>query len=236
MPRFEKAYFAVSPSGYPFSQLKRGFEDALDSLETQTGPVAGKRFFDAGCAKGYLVKIARRRGAIASGGDKSKYAVSEARKFTPEAEFFLADFNSGRLPQTGLDVITSYHVIEHLENGPAFLRAAREALKEGGVLHLMTPNRMHDPKIDGTHVTSYNAQTIRKELETAGFKRIIVRYRPAPKRILSWTSFVLRKFVSLPSLGIGSQKTEKTRRKSNAQKIKERLTDPKAAIEVFAFK
>ncbi|MBC8363894.1 MAG: class I SAM-dependent methyltransferase [Actinobacteria bacterium] len=116
------------------------------------------------------------------------------------AEEFVAD---DRLEP--FDAATACYVIEHLREPLAFLNAARSAVRPGGSLFLLTPNRRHyfgfsaalaarlhiqRPLLrllrsddDYHHAVAYRANTLRRLgrlAETAGFERMEARMIEVP--------------------------------------------------------
>jgi 2-polyprenyl-3-methyl-5-hydroxy-6-metoxy-1,4-benzoquinol methylase len=67
-----------------------------------------------------------------------RYAATQARG----ASFVRASASRQDLPLAdgSFDVVTALHIVEHLEDPDRFLRAARRALRPGGLLMLATPN------------------------------------------------------------------------------------------------
>ncbi len=96
---------------------------------------------DAGCGAGFFLNDARERGWKACGIDYSGHPVEFARRefgldvVTDDIERAIQ-----RLPERSVDVLTFWHVLEHLNHPGRILDRAVEALRPGGLLILNSPN------------------------------------------------------------------------------------------------
>ena len=155
--------------------IRSGFKDKLSKLEKFIKPQG--RLLDVGCALGFGVSEAEKKGWNAVGIDISKYAVKYCKK------------NSLKVRQGELEkikfrykfsVIFTSHILEHVHDPLVFLRKAGEMLKSGGVLYLAMPNqKSFIARIMGSkwfdyrreqHLWFYNPSTIRKLLTISGFE------------------------------------------------------------------
>lgn len=134
---------------------------------------------DVGCAGGFFLETAARRGWKASGIEISAAAAAHARNElgldVAEGDFASADFRDA-----SFDVITMFDVVEHLPSPVDDLKRAHSLLRHGGRLFLVTPNfdslarRAHgaawgllEPE---HHLFYFNRKTLRAAVEAAGFK------------------------------------------------------------------
>lgn len=104
-----------------------------------------------------------------------------------------------RLP-TGAHAIVLADVLEHLRSPASALRLVREALRDDGHAFISVPNianitvrlgllfgifEYRDRGIlDHTHLRFYTMRTIRKEIESAGFRILAVRGSSVPVRLI----------------------------------------------------
>ncbi len=99
----------------------------------------GCRILDVGCATGAFLAEAQRAGWTATGVELSADMVDVARK-----EFGVnvlhADLSSESLAPNSFDVITMWHVLEHLIDPVAAIARANELLVAGGKLYIELPN------------------------------------------------------------------------------------------------
>jgi 2-polyprenyl-3-methyl-5-hydroxy-6-metoxy-1,4-benzoquinol methylase len=110
---------------------------------------------------------------------------------------FLTRFEELDQPDGSFDLITSNHVIEHVEDPAAFSRKAWRLLADGGVYAFETPNidcldaRWFRDKYWGgyhfpRHWFFYTRETLQQMLGSAGFSVISVYYSPNPV-FWNWT-------------------------------------------------
>ncbi len=147
------------------------------------------RLLDLGCGSGRYVARMGAAGWLAEGLDAVPRAVAEGRAKG-------LSLSVGTLPGTEIeagsfDVVTMWHVLEHVPSPLATLRAVRDVLKPGGVLHLVCP--LFDSlaaKWTGAawygldvprHLTHFTRKTLTRHLTEAGFATTGVRpfRRPA---------------------------------------------------------
>ncbi len=158
--------------------IKR-YHELLDSFEPyrKTG-----RILDVGCGIGYFLEEAKKRGWKVFGTEYTDDAVEICRgkgidmkqgKLNPE------DFSA-----ESFDVITSFEVIEHINNPIEEVQNFNTLLRKGGLVYLTTPNfnslLRYRLKADYNvisypeHLSYYTPQTIKKLFKKCGFstKRI----------------------------------------------------------------
>jgi 2-polyprenyl-3-methyl-5-hydroxy-6-metoxy-1,4-benzoquinol methylase len=164
------------------------------------------RLLDVGCAGGFFVDEARRAGWEASGVDVSAAMVDWARSHLG-LSLICASFTQAEIAPASLDAITMWDYIEHSIDPRRDLAKAGEHLRPGGILalatgdigtlsarlagrrwHLLTPEH---------HNFFFNARTLRRLLEQAGFDVIEARHRASLYSI----AHVLYKLAALRSLG-----------------------------------
>lgn len=109
--------------------------------ESPEAPRSGRcRMLDVGAATGEFVEVARERGYVAEGVEPSSWAVAVAREHGVALfEGSLADWSSdaGRT----VDVVTLWHVLEHVEDPSALLDEIRALLVPDGRVVVEVPNR-----------------------------------------------------------------------------------------------
>ena len=164
------------------------------------------RLLDVGCAGGFFVDEARRAGWEASGVDVSAEMVDWARSQLG-LPVTCASFTQAEIAPSPLDVITMWDYLEHTIDPRRDLDKAREHLRLGGLLalstgdigtlsarlagrrwHLLTPEH---------HNFFFDARTLRRLLEDAGFDVLDARYRAGLYSI----AHVLYKLAALRRLG-----------------------------------
>ena len=112
------------------------FDKWLNEIERYK--TAGE-ILDVGCATGFFLEAAEKRGWAPSGVEISKYSSEVARKrfgsrvFTGTLD--KAHFDSGRF-----DVVTAFDLIEHLFSPIDFIREVFRILKPDGAMAICTAN------------------------------------------------------------------------------------------------
>ncbi|OFW06441.1 MAG: hypothetical protein A3I61_20015 [Acidobacteria bacterium RIFCSPLOWO2_02_FULL_68_18] len=137
------------------------------------------RAADIGTKDGSAVKVLADMGWDASGYDpdsrfhgfaKQTYGIDIRRWFSADA--------AGR---GSLDLVTAFHVLEHIPEPVPWLSEIREALKPDGHVYIETPNLrfVEARQLRPGHVVLYTAHTLRQVLERTGF-RVLAMSECAP--------------------------------------------------------
>jgi 2-polyprenyl-3-methyl-5-hydroxy-6-metoxy-1,4-benzoquinol methylase len=184
-------YFANAAPGAPgydryveeMANIRRTFDNRLRLLPR---PAPGARLLDVGAAIGLFVERARAAGWDAEGLEPSRWASGYARDILhqPVREGIL---DAAAVPAGSCAVVTMWEVIEHLPDPAATLGAAARALAPGGLLALSTPDagstvaRILGQRWPGwtkipEHLFFFDRATLRRLLETAGFRVEAMRY------------------------------------------------------------
>ncbi len=153
---------------------QRRFQRRLNDLN-RLG--ASGRLLDVGCQNGTFLMLARQRGWNPSGVELAPAAVAQARQ--QGFEVFEGTLPQAHLPGAAFDVVTLWHLLEHVPQPLEFLREIRRILKPGGLLAIETPN------VDGRafrrqgarweyllapqHLCYFGAESLRQALERTGF-------------------------------------------------------------------
>jgi len=137
---FDEKYFRRRSSsrlfkGRDVAFLKHPFWDRVIRRRVPSG-----KLLDIGCAEGFLLKWAEKRGYNSYGMDISTYAISQLSTKRSGSKLCLGSIEALPFIDGCFDVITCFDVLEHLEQ--PLNRAARmnRCLKTGGVLVMSTPN------------------------------------------------------------------------------------------------
>ncbi|MFH1479372.1 MAG: methyltransferase domain-containing protein, partial [Candidatus Omnitrophota bacterium] len=98
------------------------------------------RLLDIGCATGFLLDEARKKGWQVYGVELSKWAVDFSRNHLGIGTILQCSFEDAGYPDNFFDVIVMKDIIEHLEDPRKTLIGIRKKLKVNGILCVNTPN------------------------------------------------------------------------------------------------
>jgi 2-polyprenyl-3-methyl-5-hydroxy-6-metoxy-1,4-benzoquinol methylase len=108
-----------------------------DLIETHVHP--GARCLDVGCGTGDVTIALRKRGFDAEGLDESSHVIELLRRVHPQ--FKLHQGAMDDMSQFGqYDLITLYHVLEHIPDPLAAMKKISHCLKPGGLIVVEVPN------------------------------------------------------------------------------------------------
>ena len=152
-----------------FDRLKnRRYLSQLHRAGARTG-----KLLEVGIGSGSFLAQARAGGFEVTGCDLSE-AVCDRVQNALGIQIHCGSLES--LPERRWDVVVMNHVLEHVENPLAFLRAARERLRPGGLLHVAVPNAAcWEASLPGWnsyeryHVAYFNGPSLDRALRAAGF-------------------------------------------------------------------
>jgi 2-polyprenyl-3-methyl-5-hydroxy-6-metoxy-1,4-benzoquinol methylase len=138
------------------------------------------RLLDVGCSVGATLLAARQRGWEAAGVDVSRDAVEFCRDKGLDCQT-VDDFDLP-FPDESFDVVTAWHVIEHVADVSETLREWRRVLRPGGILAMETPDassrvvrrrgteyrRFWAPE----HTYTFTPDTLAEFVDRAGLERL----------------------------------------------------------------
>lgn len=140
--------------------------------------VPAPRLLDVGCGIGAVMEAALQRGWTAVGADISRAVVESCRENGFDCELI----ENGRLPfpDASFDILTSWSVIEHVDDVRAVLADWRRVLRPGGILALDTSSalcwkaRLLGARYRGFwphgHTYTFTPDTLGRFLHEAGFR------------------------------------------------------------------
>ncbi|MGE0431798.1 MAG: class I SAM-dependent methyltransferase [Planctomycetota bacterium] len=152
----------------------REFRRAADrARRLQDCAVAGARVLDVGSALGVLVATLRARGVEAVGLEPDAAYCDYSRRawgLTID-NVFIRDFETAQR----FDLVTVFHVLEHMPDFMATLRRVRGLLAPGGKLYVEVPdilatNASPRGRYHSAHVVGFSVATMTAALERAGFR------------------------------------------------------------------
>ncbi|MDQ3110719.1 MAG: class I SAM-dependent methyltransferase [Bacteroidota bacterium] len=154
------------------------YEELLDQFEPFRKL---NRILDIGCGDGHFLAVAKKKGWNVSGTEYTDEAVRVSRSKGIEIhQGSIQDYAADQF-----DVITSFEVLEHINDGKEHSRKIASLLRDGGLFYFTTPNfNSFSRKWLGgkwnvieypEHLTYYTVRTITKLLISAGFERKSMR-------------------------------------------------------------
>jgi 2-polyprenyl-3-methyl-5-hydroxy-6-metoxy-1,4-benzoquinol methylase len=159
---------------------------------------SGSKILDWGCGDGSFVKLLRAHGYECFGLDA--YAAE------PDASYIInATIDKPGFPENFFDIITCFHVLEHLKNPKRSIANAFKFLKAGGLMIVEVPNfdslgsrifrNRWQPLQIPTHMSHFTPETLHKLSQSVG-QELIVKTEFFSHRI-SPSALVLSVFPSL---------------------------------------
>ncbi|MGC6426479.1 MAG: class I SAM-dependent methyltransferase [Akkermansiaceae bacterium] len=134
--------------------------------------IDGMTLFDYGCGRGETLKIAAQKGMITEGQDIDPECVERAKKHG-KAEIMSLVEGRAVLPENKWDVVTCFHVLEHVDNPKAVLSDLAKASKEYVLIavpnlqripNIRKPNEL--PPVNNGHLQSWDHPTFLNLAET----------------------------------------------------------------------
>lgn len=139
---------------------------------------------DVGCAAGFFLAEARRRGWEVAGLELSAEMRARAERAAPGRVF--SRWSDARRALSGLDLVTMWEYIEHCPAPLDELRQAAALLRPGGLLALSTPNTEHRLARRSAerwreykppaHVGFFGARSLTRALRATGFDVLRLQY------------------------------------------------------------
>ncbi|WP_193364932.1 class I SAM-dependent methyltransferase [Leptolyngbya sp. PCC 6406] len=177
------------------------------------------RYLDVGCGEGDLLKVLAAEGWDTLGTEISAKAVAQAGEGWRD-RIQVGDINSVDFPSAYFDLITMYHVIEHLLDPVDALSRVYNWLKPGGILFIETPNwgglgarlrgRSWSLIIPPEHLTYFQKSSLSYALSRAGYGDFQV-FSSTPQVLESLDRFPIgvRQFIAIayrlaPYMGLGA--------------------------------
>jgi len=154
--------------------IKR-YHQLLDEFEPyrKTG-----RLLDVGCGRGWFLQEAKKRGWDVFGTEYSETAVELCRSHG--IEMHSGALRKSLFPDQHFDIVTSFEVIEHINNPNEDLALISNFVRKGGLFYCTTPNfnsamryfLKTDYNVIGypEHLSYYTRKTLKLAIQQHGFK------------------------------------------------------------------
>ncbi len=159
----------------PITQKR--YHEILDKLEPYRKT---NKLLDVGCGIGYFLEEAKHRGWEVYGTEYMDDAIEICEK--KGITMFKGKLDSNMFDKESFDVITSFEVIEHINNPIEEVMHIRVLLRKGGVFYFTTPNfnalerfilkDKYNVLAYPEHLSYYTPKTIHYLLKTNGFTKL----------------------------------------------------------------
>jgi SAM-dependent methyltransferase len=152
------------------------------------------RYLDVGCGSGSALGVAQALGWQVAGVEVDEAAARKARRFSPRVH--VGDLLSAPFAAGEFDLVTSFHVLEHVPDPVAAVRRMLEWLDGGGLLILEVPNagglgaRLFGRAWSGLelprHLSHFTPTTLERVVTRAG-GRVVWCWHQAKPRYYLWS-------------------------------------------------
>ena len=152
-------------------------------------PVApGGAVLDLGCATGFLLALAARRGLRPHGVDLNPRAIEQCRQKVPEAAIHCGTLADRPFPETSFDAVYMIDFLEHVRDPRTELSEVRRRLTPVGAVVISLPQlNSWSRKVMGLgwsqyreeHLTYFSREGLCRLLEETGYR--VVRAKPTRK-------------------------------------------------------
>ena len=157
------------------------------------------RYLDVGRGSGGMLGVARALGWKVAGIEMDEAAAAKARRFT--GELHVGDVLGAPFASSSFDVVTAFHVLEHLTDPVTALRRMLDWLAPGGLLIVEVPNagglgaRLFGRAWSGLelprHLSHFTPATLERAVRMAGGRVIGCRHQAKPRYYLwSWSNLL----------------------------------------------
>lgn len=148
---------------------------------------SGGNLLDVGCGEGTFLQLAKENGWKTSGTEVSSYAARYAANVSG-ADIFCGELPDARYPENSFDVVTMWHVLEHVRDPKRYLKEIHHILKPDGLLVMAVPNlndlvmqityriikrrkmKLFSKDEKEVHLYHFSAETIKAYLDKTGFE------------------------------------------------------------------
>ena len=181
--KYRDEYKASKMAGLNFAQARyQHLHQAIEHYAPEILKLPHRKLLDIGCGEGDLLKIASNNSWDVAGVELSQSAVEQANTLIGETVVQVGDLKSVNLPDSKYNLVTSYHVIEHLLDPISDLTKINQLLEPGGIAFIETPNinslgaRLKGKKwshiIPPEHINYFNSKSLTRDSQMSAFRNL----------------------------------------------------------------
>jgi SAM-dependent methyltransferase len=151
-------------------------------IERATGTRSGT-LLDVGCGTGEVLAAARHRGWRVQGVEPERTGAAMAR--ARGLDVTVATLEQSGVPERAYDVVSAFHVLEHLPDSRAFLSALAGRVRSGGAVVIEVPNWRGVPRRrlrgswrdlrPGEHLAHFTPATLAAVMRASGIAPTAIR-------------------------------------------------------------
>ena len=180
---------SVSPNSEIIEEHEQRAQRRIDFFRETFPKLEEGRILEIGCAAGNFLNLMKKAGWMCLGVEAG-IAFSEYAKKEYELEIVTDLYENIKFQSTSYDVISLFHVLEHLRNPTRALSDFNRMLNGNGILFLEIPD-VHRASLDvknyfqKSHIYDFSATTIRALLAKCGFEVVNCQYdKYKPKNLM----------------------------------------------------
>ncbi|WP_207841092.1 class I SAM-dependent methyltransferase [Williamsia soli] len=163
----ERTVPGIAEENYWFRRHEVAYEYILERCRDRT-------VLEAGSGEGYGANLISRVATAVTCVDYDRSAVEHTRARYSHLTIHQANLIDLPLPDSSVDTVVNFQVIEHLWDQQAFISECLRVLRPGGELLISTPNRItfspgRDTPLNPFHTRELNPAELRELLTTQGF-------------------------------------------------------------------
>ncbi|WP_447968677.1 class I SAM-dependent methyltransferase [Nitrospira sp. M1] len=182
--------------------LKKLYQERLnDILQYVTTGI----LLDVGCGMGDFCAVAREAGFSGSGTELSDEYAQHTKTTVGMTDIFIGRLQDLDFSNKQFDVISLWHVFEHLPDPCEILKTMKGMLHKGGVIAIEVPNVecwrkrpmyasdiKNYPKAELEHLFYFSEASLKLASEQAGLSLLQLKYVDSPQPAKNWVKHWLR--------------------------------------------
>lgn len=182
--------------------LKKLYQERLDDILQY---VSTGLLLDVGCGMGDFCAVAREAGFSVSGTELSDEYAHHTKTTVGMTDIFIGRLQDVEFSDRKFDVISLWHVFEHLPDPHEVLRTMKRMLRQGGVIAIEVPNVecwqkrpmyvsdiKNYPESQLEHLFYFSEASLKLACKQAGFPLLQLRYVDSPQPTKSLAKHLLR--------------------------------------------